>query len=40
MPRTQRLVINDETTGYHAWDVEQNHPAILLPNLILLQHQY
>jgi len=22
MPRTQRLIINDETAVYHAWDVE------------------
>ena len=24
MPRTQRMIINDETAIYHAWDVEPN----------------
>jgi len=26
MPRTTRLIINDETAVYHAWDVEPNPP--------------
>jgi hypothetical protein len=27
MPRTQRLLIGDETAVYHAWDVEPNPPC-------------
>lgn len=27
MPRTTRLIINDETAVYHAWDVEPNPPC-------------
>ena len=26
IPRTRRLIINDETAVYHAWDVEPNSP--------------
>ena len=29
IPRTQRLIINDETAVYHAWDVEPNIPSII-----------
>jgi len=29
MPRTQRLIIDDQTAVYHTWDVEPNFPAIL-----------
>ena len=29
MPRTQRLIIDDEIAVYHAWDVEPNSPYIL-----------
>jgi len=28
MPRTQRLIINDESTVYHAWDVEPDFTAL------------
>lgn len=36
MPRIARMVINVETTVYHAWDVEPNPPVILRFNQILL----
>ena len=36
MPRTQRLIIGDETAVFHAWDVEPNSPAILRFNHIML----
>ena len=36
MPRIPRMVIDDETTVYHAWDVEPNSPAILRFNQIML----
>ena len=36
MHRIPRMVIDDETTVYHAWDVEPNSPAILQLNRILL----
>jgi len=36
MPRIPRIVINDETTVYRAWDVEPNSPASLRFNQILL----
>ena len=29
MPRTSRLIINDETAVYHAWDVEPGSSAFL-----------
>jgi len=29
MPRTQRLIIGDETAVYHAWDVEPKSSVIL-----------
>ena len=29
MPRIARMLIDDETTVYHAWDVEPNSPVIL-----------
>jgi len=36
MPRTTRLIINDETAVYHAWDVEPNSPAILRLSHIMI----
>ena len=30
MPRTQRMIMDDQSTVYHAWDVETNSFAILL----------
>ena len=30
MPRTPRLIINDETAVYHAWDVESLHILVLM----------
>jgi hypothetical protein len=36
MPRTQRMIINDQSTVYHAWDVEPI-PTVILPfNHIML----
>jgi hypothetical protein len=36
MPRIPRMVINDETTVYHAWDVEPNTTATLRLNQVIL----
>ena len=39
MPRILRIVIDDETTVYHAWDVEPNpprHTSIQSPHVITL----
>ncbi len=36
MPRTPRLVIDNDTAVYHAWDVEPNSPTIVRFNHIML----